>query len=51
VRPSVWTVLIFMTISNFVGCSTSRSAGLAPFKIFDTADQKTSKTLLDRLRE
>jgi hypothetical protein len=44
-----WTPSV--SISNFVGCSTGRSAGLAPFKILDTADLKAAKTLLDKLRE
>ncbi len=33
VRPSAFAVLRLMTSSNFVGCSTGRSAGLAPFRI------------------
>ena len=33
VRPRVFAVLRLMTNSNFVGCSTGRSAGLAPFRI------------------
>src|SRR5262249_33383989 len=32
VSPSAFAVLRLMTSSNFVGCSTGRSAGLAPFK-------------------
>jgi hypothetical protein len=28
-----WTALRFSTSSNFVGCSTSRSAGLPPLRI------------------
>ena len=36
VRPSVLAVFRLMTNSNFVGCSTGRSAGLAPFKILST---------------
>jgi NitT/TauT family transport system substrate-binding protein len=36
VRPRVWAVLRLMTSSNFIGCSTGRSAGLAPFKILST---------------
>src|SRR5262249_13965127 len=34
--PIVLAVLRLTTSSNFVGCSTGRSAGLAPFKIFAT---------------
>src|SRR5260370_15444103 len=33
VRPSAAAVLRLMTNSNFVGCMTGRSAGLAPFRI------------------
>jgi hypothetical protein len=36
VRPSALAVLRLMTSSNFQGCSTGRSAGLAPFKILST---------------
>jgi hypothetical protein len=36
VRPSALAVLRLMTSSNFVGCSTGRSAGLAPFRILST---------------
>ena len=32
VRPICFAVFRLMTNSNFVGCSTGRSAGLAPFK-------------------
>ena len=32
--PSAFEVLRFMTISNFTGCSTGMSAGLAPPMIF-----------------
>ena len=35
-RPSVLAVLRLMTSSNFVGCSTGRSAGWAPFRILST---------------
>src|SRR5258706_15627026 len=35
-RPSVFAVLRLMTSSNFVGCSTGRSAGLAPVRILST---------------
>jgi hypothetical protein len=34
VRPICFAVFRLMTSSNFVGCSTGRSAGLAPFIIF-----------------
>jgi hypothetical protein len=33
VRPSVFAVLRLITNSNLVGCSTGRSAGLAPLRI------------------
>jgi hypothetical protein len=33
VRPSALAVLMLMTSSNFVGCRTGRSAGLAPLRI------------------
>jgi hypothetical protein len=36
VRPRAWAVFTLMTSSNFMGCSTGRSAGLAPFKILST---------------
>src|SRR5262245_15006941 len=36
VRLSALAVLRLMTSSNFVGCSTGRSAGLAPFRILST---------------
>ena len=36
VRPSAFAVLRLMTRSNFVGCSTGRSAGLAPLRILST---------------
>src|SRR5262249_52873623 len=36
VRPSTFAVLRLMTNSNFVGCSTGRSAGLAPLRILST---------------
>ena len=35
-RPICFAVLRFITSSNFVGCSTGRSAGLAPFRILST---------------
>src|SRR5438093_5417210 len=34
VSPSALAVLRLTTTSNFVGCSTGRSAGLAPLRIF-----------------
>ena len=36
VSLSALAVLRFMTSSNFVGCSTGRAAGLAPFRILST---------------
>src|SRR5215469_2273004 len=36
VRPRALAVLRLITSSNFVGCSTGRSAGLAPFSILST---------------
>jgi hypothetical protein len=36
VRPSALAVLRLTTSSNFVGCSTGRSAGFAPRKILST---------------
>ncbi len=36
VRPSALAVLRLMTSSNFVGCSTGRSPGFAPFRILST---------------
>src|SRR5262249_52999487 len=36
VRPRALAVLRLMTSSNFVGCSTGRSAGLAPLRILPT---------------
>jgi hypothetical protein len=36
VRPSAFAVRRLMTSSNFVGCSTGRSAGLAPLRILAT---------------
>jgi hypothetical protein len=35
-RPRVLAVLRLITNSNFVGCSTGNSAGLAPWKILST---------------
>jgi len=36
VRPSALAALRLITRSNFVGCSTGRSLGFAPFKILST---------------
>ena len=36
VKPSAFAVLRLITSSNFVGCSTGRSPGFAPFKILST---------------
>src|SRR5437867_11563140 len=36
VSPSALAVLRLMTSSNFVGCSTGRSPGFAPFRILST---------------
>ena len=36
VRPICFAVLRLITSSNFVGCSTGRSAGLAPLRILST---------------
>ena len=36
VRPMALAVLRLMTSSNFVGCSTGKSAGLAPCRILST---------------
>src|SRR5262249_33579325 len=36
VSPSASAVLRLMTSSNFIGCSTGKSAGLAPFRILST---------------
>jgi hypothetical protein len=36
VSPIALAVLRLMISSNFVGCSTGRSAGLAPFRILST---------------
>src|SRR5215471_6761896 len=36
VRPRALAVLRLIISSNFVGCSTGRSAGLAPFRILST---------------
>jgi hypothetical protein len=36
VRSSAWAVFRLMTSSNLMGCSTGRSAGLAPLRILST---------------
>ena len=36
VTPICFAVLRLIINSNFVGCSTGRSAGLAPFRILST---------------
>jgi len=36
VRPICLAAFKLMTNSNFIGCSTGRSAGLAPFRILST---------------
>ena len=36
VMPSILAVWWLITSSNFVGCSTGRSAGLAPLRILST---------------
>jgi hypothetical protein len=36
VRPSALAVFRLITSSNFVGCWTGKSAGLAPFRILST---------------
>jgi hypothetical protein len=36
VSPRTWAVLRLMTSSNLVGCSTGRSAGLAPLRSLST---------------
>ena len=36
VRPICLAAFRLITNSNFVGCSTGRSAGLAPFRILST---------------
>src|SRR5262245_32599518 len=35
-RPRAFAAFVFTTSSNCVGCSTGKSAGLAPFKILST---------------
>jgi len=36
VRPMAWAVFRLMTNSNCIGCSTGRSAGVAPLRILST---------------
>src|SRR5262249_14215689 len=36
VRPSILVILVLMTKSNLVDCTTGRSAGLAPLRIRPT---------------
>jgi hypothetical protein len=36
IRPICFAAFRLITSSNFVGCSTGRSAGLAPFRILST---------------
>ena len=36
VRPRAFAVFRLMTNSNLVGCSTGRSAGFAPLRIYAT---------------
>src|SRR5262249_51888770 len=36
VRPRAFAVFMLITSSNLVGCSTGRSAGLAPLRILST---------------
>jgi hypothetical protein len=49
VRPRAFAVFRLMTSSNFMGCSTGRSAGLAPFRILSTnvAARRISSALFD----
>src|SRR5262249_51936943 len=50
VRPICFAVFRLMTNSNFVGCSTGRSAGFAPLRILSTyvaARRKTSRSLVE----
>jgi len=49
VSASAFAVLALITSSNFVGCSTGRSAGLAPLRILSTkaADRREASVTLD----
>src|SRR6266508_1489826 len=44
VRPSALAVLRLITSSKLVGCSTGRSAGLAPLRILSTMSARRPKT-------
>src|SRR5262249_54127000 len=41
--PSAFAVFRLMTSSNLVGCSTGRSAGLAPLRILSTKTARRAK--------
>ena len=43
VRPRVFAVLRLMTSSNFFGCSTGRSPGLAPLRILSRRSQPADR--------
>src|SRR5262245_55717299 len=45
-NPSALAVLRLITSSNFVGCCTGRSAGLAPFRMRSTYEADCLKTSL-----
>jgi hypothetical protein len=47
VRPSASAALRLMTSSNFVGCSTGRSAGLVPFEDLINIDRRAALPLAD----
>ena len=47
VSPSAFAVLRLITSSNFVGCSTGRSAGFAPFQDLVSMDPGSSKAPRD----
>src|SRR5262245_29649989 len=49
VRPSALAVLRFTTRSNLVGCSTGRSAGLAPRRILSTYSPDSDTSGFGRL--
>ena len=51
VRPSALAVLRLMTSSNFVGCSTGRSAGFAPLRILSTKTADRRVEALEGLAE
>src|SRR5262245_65152447 len=48
-RPKALALLRLITISNLVGCSTGKSAGVAPFKILTTYAAATSRASLHLL--